>query len=167
MNPPIEPNPTAPIAGSVTTPNPATKLTKLDAANALVTLHGFIGRSQLSAIGHACYGEEQQFFFHKLVALAGIVTSMPRTYQTNGQGDEAVVYLHYFGAGNCDWYITEADSNEDGEGQHQAFGLADLGYGGELGYISIAELIQLNMELDLYFKPCTLAELKSQRSGIQ
>lgn len=164
MNPTLEVSPTAATASSVPTPTPATKL---DAANALVTLHGFIGRSQLSAIGHACYGEEQQFFINKLVELAGVVSSMPKSYETDGQSDNATVYLHYFGAGNCDWYIIEADTNEDGEGQHQAFGLADLGYGGELGYISIAELIQLNIELDLYFKPCTLAELKSQRSGIQ
>lgn len=136
--------------------------TKLDAANALKTLRGFIGDSQLRVIGDGCRGEERQYFFDKLVEMAGIVTRMPKTYETDGQGDKAVAYLHYFSS-NCDWFITEKDENSDGEGQIQAFGLADLGYGGELGYISIAELITLNVELDLHFTPSTLAQIKARR----
>src|ERR1051326_9634668 len=136
--------------------------TKLDAANALKTLRGFIGGSQLRVIGDGCRGEERQYFFDKLVQIAGIVTRMPKTYETDGQGDNAVAYLHYFFS-NCDWFITEKDEAADGEGQIQAFGLADLGYGGELGYISIAELITLNVELDLHFTPSTLAQIKARQ----
>jgi hypothetical protein len=33
----------------------------------------------------------------------------------------------------------------------------------ELGYISIAELVANNVELDLYFTPRTLAEVKRER----
>ena len=62
---------------------------------------------------------------------------------SDGKGDDAVVYLHYF-RGGMDWYITEKDMEEE---QHQAFGLADLGYGGELGYISIQELIDNGVSL--------------------
>jgi len=135
--------------------------TKLDAANALKTLRGFIGDSQLRVIGDGCRSEEKQYFFDKLVEMAGIVTRMPKTYDTNGQGDNAVAYLHYFSS-SCDWFITEKDEDSGGEGQIQAYGLADLGYGGELGYISIAELITLNVELDLHFTPCTLAQIKAR-----
>ncbi len=139
--------------------------TKLEAAAALTKLRGFIGNSQLRAIAHGCCSEERQFFYDKVVQMTRIVESMPTTYQTDGQGDDAIVHLHYFGGGSCDWFITERDSDPDGEGQQQAFGLADLGYGGELGYISIAEIIELNIELDLYFRPRTLGEIKAQRTS--
>lgn len=139
-------------------PMPATKL---DAATALHSLRGFIGKSQLHAIGQGCWGGERQYFYDKLVEMAGIVTRMPRTYEQDGLGDRAIAHLHYF-KGSCDWYITEKDSEPDG--QHQAFGLANLGYGGELGYISIVELVDLDVELDLYFTPCSLAEIKARET---
>lgn len=49
-----------------------------------------------------------------------------------------------------------------GRAQLQAFGLADLGYGGELGYISIVELLECGAELDLHWTPQTLAEVKRE-----
>ena len=133
--------------------------TKMDAVNALRTLKGFIGKEQLAAITDGCRGEEKQFFFDKLVEMAGIVSAMPKTYEQDGLGDQAIAYLHYF-RGNQDWYITEKDvGTPEDPGQHQAFGLADLGYGGEMGYISITEIIAHKVELDLYFRPRKLAEL--------
>ncbi len=93
--------------------------------------------------------------------MAGILTTMPKTYEQDGLGDNAIAHLHYF-KGSCDWYITEKDSEPDG--QHQAYGLANLGYGGEVGYISIVELIELDVELDLHFTPGTLAEIKTRES---
>ena len=142
-------------------PSPATKP---DAVTALQTLRGFIGSIQLRVIGDGCRGEEKQYFFDKLVEIAAVVTRMPHTYETDGEGDNAVAYLHYFSP-SCDWFITEKDEDSDGEGQIQAFGLADLGYGGELGYISIAELIALNVELDLHFTPSTLAQIKARQNN--
>jgi hypothetical protein len=46
----------------------------------------------------------------------------------------------------------EKDADPDHVGQMQAFGIADLGMGAELGYISIPELLENGAELDLYFK---------------
>src|SRR3990167_763996 len=107
---------------------------------------GFIGPSQLQAIGNACRGEERQHFIDLLCTFGERIANMPKTYEQDGKGDQAVIYLHYFTSG-CDWHITEKDSDpadEHGnhEGQIQAFGLADLGYGAELGYISIKELLE-------------------------
>ena len=88
------------------------------------------------------------------------IKAMPKTYEQDGLGDQAVAYLHYFSPA-VDWYITEKDAETPEEpGQHQAFGLADLGHGAELGYISIVELLENDVELDLYFKPCKLAEIR-------
>lgn len=113
-------------------------------------------------------GEEAQFFVDKFCEIGTRIYNMPKTYDQEGCGDGAVAYLHYF-KGGCDWYITEKDAAADG--QHQAFGWADLGHGGELGYISIVELIANGVELDLYFSPATLGEIfarkkiKEERTG--
>ena len=119
----------------------------------------FIGYSQLLAIGEGLQGEEGEFFSSKLAQLAGLIDTMPRVYEQDGKGDAAIAHLHYFTAG-CDWYITERDITEE---QHQAFGLADLGYGPELGYISIAELLENGAELDLHFEPRPLDQIKERR----
>lgn len=130
--------------------------TKLEAAATLMKLRGFIGRQQLAVISEMRFSEEKQFFFDKLCDLAELVGSMPVTYETDGQGDQAIVQLHYF-TGGCDWYITERDQETE---QLQAFGMADLGYGGELGYVSIVEILEAGAELDLHWTPKTLAEVK-------
>lgn len=130
-----------------------TVLTRKDAAHSLAQLRGFIGTAQLQAIGQVCYSEEKQFMFDKLAEMAGIITTMPVTYDTDGQGQRAIAQLHYFTCG-CDWYITERDQVTE---QLQAFGLANLGYGGELGYISLVEILECGAELDLYWTPKPLS----------
>jgi hypothetical protein len=93
--------------------------------------------------------------------------TMPKNYEQDGKGDDAIVSLHYFAGGSANWWITEKDMETPEEpGQHQAFGLANM-FGGptdqdaELGYISIVELLAAGAELDFYFKPRTLRELKA------
>jgi hypothetical protein len=83
---------------------------------------------------------------------------MPKTYEQDGKGENSIVYLHYF-LGDFDWYIIERDVELE---QLQAFGLADIFYS-ELGYINIAEIIQNGGELDLNWKPKTLAEVRKSR----
>jgi hypothetical protein len=142
----------------------AARNTKMDAVNALKVLRGFIGPSQLHAVGRGCRGEEKQFFFDKMVELAHIVETMPKTYEQDGKGENTVVYLHYFAGGQASWWITEKDVGTPEEpGQHQAFGLADLfGDGGELGYISIVEILANGGELDFHFTPETLKEIRNE-----
>jgi hypothetical protein len=130
--------------------------TKLEAVTAITTLRPFIGRGQLQVVGDLCRGADRQFFIDKLVELAARVASMPRVYEQDGAGDQAIAHLHYFG-GACDFYITERDTTAE---QLQAFGSANLGYGPELGYINIAEITAGGMELDFHFTPRPLAQLK-------
>jgi len=134
--------------------------TKLEAAQAVKQLHGFVSPSQIEAMDQGAHGEERQFFFDKIVEFADRIKSMPKTAEQDGKGEDAIIYLHYF-IGGMDWYILEKDIEDE---QLQAFGLADLGFGAELGYIPITELLENNVELDLYFEPKTLAELKSERT---
>lgn len=126
---------------------------------ALKDFQQFVGRSQKAALRHALKGEEWRWFQGRLIDMAGVVAQMPTTYKSAGTGLEKIAYLHYF-KGGCDWYIIEKDSDEDGEGQRQAFGMADLGVGEpEMGYIDIVELLANGVELDLHFEPKALSEI--------
>lgn len=122
---------------------------------ALNSVRQFLSRGQFKAIADAMKGEEGRFFIDKAKVLAQLIEGMAKTYEQDGKGDDATAYLHYF-KGSGDWYITEKDAS--GKGTEQAFGLADLGQGGELGYISIDELVRNNVELDLHFQPKPLSQ---------
>lgn len=125
------------------------------------TLSRFVPESQLKTIFNLAGGEEGQYFKDKLDEIHRLVDSMPKTYGQDGLGDDAIAYMHYF-IGGANWYITERDMEDE---QHQAFGLADLfGDGGEIGYISIEELKSVGAELDLYWNPVTIGEIKAQQS---
>lgn len=158
---PAHTNKTALRAGSSNVPvmGKANPKAKLEAAGKVHMLRGFIGRQQLEVIGDLCGGEERRFFIDKVCELAELVGSMPVTYETDGQGAQAIVWLHYFTPGG-DWYITERDALDE---QLQAFGMADLGCGGELGYISIVELLACGAELDLHWQPQSLAGVEQKR----
>lgn len=129
--------------------------TAQEATAALKALEPFIGRSQRKVLADNCRGEERQFFFDLLRDLAVRISTMPTTYAQASAGKNAIVFLHYF-RGNQDWYVTEKDSEPI---QEQAFGLVDLGFGGELGYFSIVDLVKTDIEIDLYWTPKTLSEI--------
>lgn len=129
-------------------------------------LRRFIGESQIEAIMAGISGEEGDFFRNMLSELIGRIENMPETYQTEGvKTEDKIAHLHYF-SGASDWYVVEKDAGVKGEmqppAQYQAFGYAVLNgdlQNAELGYISIPELIELNVELDLYWEPKRLGEI--------
>lgn len=94
---------------------------------------------------------------HDFYPSAELAAKIPRIYETDGQADQAVVHLHYF-VGNCDWYITEVDPTGE------AYGWADIGMGGEFGYVWLPELESLLVhgwavvERDCYWTPVPLAQ---------
>ena len=132
--------------------------TREEAQDALRFLQGFIPQAQLAAIAAGMRGEERQHFFDKAVEMERLIRTMPKTYEQDGAGDEAIVHLHYFLNG-FDWYITERDVERE---QLQAFGLACMGEE-EMGYINIVELIRNGAELDLYFEPRSLRKIFAER----
>jgi hypothetical protein len=134
---------------------------EIQARKALRELGQFIGTAQRMTVLECFKGEEQEWFFDKIIELHQRITTMPKTYEQDGKGDQAIVYLHYFAGGQANAYITERDMEAE---QHQAFGLADLfGDGGELGHLSLVEWLENDAELDFHFTPCTLAELRQKR----
>ncbi len=134
-------------------------------ADAINVVRPFVTRQQFQVMEELSRtGEEKKFFQEKFLEYANRIAGMAKSYEQDGKGDEAVVYLHYFHGGS-DWYITEKD--QDG-GVQQAFGYAVLNgdeQNAELGYISIEELTGLGVELDLHFDPRTLGQVKEQRAG--
>jgi hypothetical protein len=129
------------------------------------TLAPFMGPLQTAMVKELIDGEEGQYFCALLDELAQRVNAMPSTGETDGQGDKAVAYLHYFYSG-CDWYITERDIGDgsDDHRQHQAFGFVNLGdpQNAELGYISLPEIFSVNAELDFHWSSKTLREIKAK-----
>lgn|GEM_PF-3345536 len=128
---------------------------------------GFIGTSQAEAVAAGMLGEEANFFAEKMIELRARIEQMPATYQTEGKGENAVVWLHYFAGGRANWWIIEKDCEAE---QLQAFGLANLfggptGQDAELGYISLTEILDNDGELDFHFTPRTLRELKEGKEG--
>ena len=122
----------------------------------LKLLEAFISKTQLSAIKNFLGTEEKEFYIAKINEIYETIKNMPKTYDTDGQGDSAIVYLHYF-INDSDFYITEKDIEDE---QLQAFGLVSLsGSEPELGYVPISELIDMNVELDLYWSPKTLKKV--------
>ncbi len=130
---------------------------------AINTLAPFIGTAQTWALVNGCKGEEKEFFKGKILEMAEIIEAMPKSYETDGQGKEAVAILHYF-TGSWDWYITEKDVDSDGKGQIQAFGMVD-GYECEMGYISIKEITRAGAELDMHWTPRTLRQIKEKAAA--
>ena len=78
----------------------------------LERLSHFIGRSQRHAIRYGLAGEESGHFADILAEFCSIVDAMPKPYDTENQGENAMVHLHYF-KGGCDWWITERDSMKE------------------------------------------------------
>ena len=127
-----------------------------------MNLNQFVNKSQLQCMRDACKGEEGEYFKQQILKLKSHIICMPKTYETDGQGDNVVVMLHYF-KGGSDWWVTERDVVLND--QVQAFGYVCLNGDtecAELGYISITELIKYGVELDLYFSPITLREVKAK-----
>ena len=111
-------------------------------------------------------GEEGAWFKAKIQELQALVDSMLVTYDTEPQDETqtaapAVARLHYF-LGHIDAWIVELDKGATDDTpedyQRQAWGKVDLGYGPEAGYISIPELLQAGMELDLHWIPRPIEE---------
>lgn len=124
----------------------------------LEAIKGFMGEAQYSILKSAISKPDNEFE-DVINELYQTITTMPRTYEQDGKGNAAVAYLHYF-KGNSDWWITEKDMGTE---QQQAFGLASMnGYEPELGYISIEELKSVNAELDFYWTPKTIGEIKGE-----
>ena len=82
------------------------------AENQLKTYSQFFPKAQADVLKSLLASEESSYVCELIDSIAQKIESMPSTYETDGQGENAFAILHYFG-GACDFYITEKDI-EDG-----------------------------------------------------
>jgi len=87
-------------------------------------------------------------------------SSIPRLYEQDGLGDDAIVHIKYFTPdGDWTWFGTEYDPDT-----RTFFGLVD-GFEKEYGYFSLDELesvrgsLGLPIERDMWFTPTKLSEV--------
>lgn len=125
------------------------------AKKALVTMLGnFIGRTQAAVLGDLLRGEERLAIAEQILSVWETIQAMPVTYGNEGKEmKDVTVQLHYF-LGGMDVWVTEKDYGEAREWtpvtpQMQAFGLIDLNGEPEMGYVSLQEVTEAGMELDL------------------
>jgi hypothetical protein len=138
-------------------------MTTINAARADLAgpLRPYLSTSQRRAMEGILRGEEGAYMAEIVDRLVTTLATLPKTYEPDGQGLEAIVHLHYFGGG-ADAWLTELDI--DG-GLLQCFGAVGL-YGpgsAELGYINVTELVDAGLELDLHWTPRTLGEVMGDR----
>ena len=135
-------------------------LTQKNALEQLAKLRAdkFIGALQFRCLKDLLKSDERAFFIEQVDRLYSTVEVMPKILEQDGKGDNTIAYLHYFTA-NADFYITEKDIED---GITQVFGLvAFVCDYPEMGYISIEEVIRAGAEVDLYFEPKTLGEVRA------
>ena len=84
-----------------------------------------------------------------------ILGQIPKLLAQDGKGEDAIAYVKFF-IGSFTWYGTEYESNE-------FFGkvYSHLCPDGELGYFRMEDLLFVNVERDLNFKPTKLSECKN------
>lgn len=129
-------------------------------SQAMATVQPFMSLEQFKMLSTlANDAKEAQFYQQQFIDLAEYIEVLPETYEQDGQGDEAIVYLHYFCHGSH-WFIIEKDIARSVK---QMFGYAFLNGDVEMAKsrcISIEEITQDGAQLDLYFVPCSLGLVK-------
>jgi len=131
-----------------------------DPVEALSAIKHFLSREQAQVMRTLMDGEEGPYFQAKAREMAGIILGMPKTHETANNPDP-VVYLHYFNGGS-DWYVFERDMYEE---QLQTYCYACLNgwYDcAEVGLVSIEELCENGVELDLHWSPRPLSAIKEE-----
>jgi hypothetical protein len=127
--------------------------------HAVTFMKDYLSIEQYKTLLSVLSGEESSHFQDIALTLAHCIETMPVTYEQDGKGEYAVVFLHYF-SNQFDFYLTERDINSD---QSRCFGLISGPNGIEYGYICLPEILANNVELDYYFHPRTVAELRAKR----
>lgn len=136
---------------------------------ALERIRPWLGIHQASAVeSYIRSGEERDFFIEKMLELEATIEAMPQTRQADGQGDDAIVHLHYF-SGGYDAWIVEKDigdpEDSPDEFQWQMFGCARFAHmpgDASLGYICLPEIRKGGVELDFHWTPKPLSEVKAE-----
>jgi hypothetical protein len=114
-----------------------------------------VPKHQLKVLESINYSEQED----AIENINNAVFSVPKLYGQDGVTDKTI-YIHYF-YGNQDWYITEYDRNSG-----EFFGYVNLGYGAEMGYLSVDEIVNNGkIELDFYFQPTLWSNIDNDKES--
>lgn len=151
--------------------NQSGAIAKIVEARVILLRHAFsriMPLSQRRALSQTMGGEEGAAIAEIVIRAAKAYDEMPVTYAQDGKGDEAIAYMHYFIGGVDCWVIEKDVSGLPAPGHYdQSFGLQCLTgniENAELGYVSLIELAEAGAELDLYWEPKTLKQIKQERA---
>lgn len=124
-------------------------------------LRDYMPAAQRAVVTAALHGEESAALGDRLDVLSATLRRMPALWETDGHGVRAIARLHWFAA-SADWWLVELDATG-----RQGFGLFDLGqgFGLELGYFSLPELLHAGAELDLHWQPVQVACISADRTA--
>lgn len=123
-------------------------------------LNHFIGSSQRLILSCALRRTEGAYFRRVIDDLSHRIAQMPRVGANAPICDpnSETVHLHYF-MGSRHWYVLARDASH---AQERAYGVCR--WGSEepeaAGYFPLNVLLSAGAELDMYFEPTPLAELK-------
>lgn len=117
--------------------------------------------AQRATVAAALGGEGAAGVGDRLDALAATLRRMPRLHETDGQGGRALARMHW-STGAADWWLVEWDATG-----RSGFGLCDLGqgFGPELGYFALSDMLSIGAELDLHWQPAPVARIRADRSA--
>ncbi len=76
--------------------------------NKLKLLDKLLNKSQLFSIKSFLVTDEKDFYIDKINEIYETIQNMSKTYETDGKGNNGIVYLHYFINGR-NFYIIEKD----------------------------------------------------------
>ena len=138
---------------------------RLLATQAVATLRPFLSAQQWAGIAKAFRGSDAAHFMELAARIAARVRLMQKADDQEGQGAWATVQLRYF-LSACDWYIVNLDPVA---GVERAAGFVTR-EGASLDadpvIISVAELVACGAQLDLYFPPRSVGQLRAERAAI-
>ena len=132
------------------------------AGRSAVCLAGLRSLAPWVPAGQLAVMTDSREFDDIIVEQAQTIADMPTSYTTDGQGEDAVVVLHYFNA-SSDWWLTEKDA--EGDGRCQCFGFARLNgdsQNAELGFCDVRELVENGVELDLHWTPVRIGDVMAK-----
>lgn len=121
----------------------------------LLMLQPYLNRNQRLGLIQMLCGEECAWYRQRMREMLNVISGIPAIYATDGQGESAIAHLHYF-TPNADFYFIELDRESE---NLPGFGLAII-TDAELGYMNLMEVLANGGELDLHWKPLTIAEIR-------
>lgn len=131
-------------------------------------LSDWMSSAQFNVLSRCKKGEEAAAFLEIERRLIDLINKCPVTYEQDGLGEQSIAYLHYFNE-DSDYYVIEKDRSAEGDlpeqFQSQMFALKrERTNPYRYGYVDLRTLLKMGCELDFYFKPTKIIDIKKDQA---